>query len=159
MCLSVIAITERDHCSDQKMTTVNNTTEINFKKLVTHDLSKEKSARITTDSFVDPTSSLVIFNPLRSFRKRWDIVLSFLLAFNLVVIPFTIGFSVSDGTGTLIFWINRVIDALFIGRRYIVIFSSFVILTVFIPVMYHIVCKTRHVHGLIMSLEDLRYVL
>ena len=93
-----------------------NTTEINFKKLVTHDLSKEKSARITTNNIVDSSSSLVLFNPLKSFKKRWDLVMSVLLAFNLMVIPFTVGFSMSEGTGTAIFWINRVIDGLFIGE-------------------------------------------
>ena len=113
LCLYSFVIFEK--FDSLKMNTANNTSDINFKKLVTHDLSKEKSARITTDSFVDPTSSLVIFNPLRRFRKRWDLLLSFLLAFNLMVIPFTIGFSVSDGTGTAIFWINRVIDAFFMG--------------------------------------------
>ena len=90
--------------------------EINFNNLVKHELSKEKADRITTDFTVDASSKLVIFNPLRRFRKMWDILLSFLLAFNLVVTPFTIGFSMLEGTGSVIFWLNRFVDLLFIGK-------------------------------------------
>lgn len=92
------------------------TGEINFKNLLTHDLSKEKADRITTDFVFDSSSKLVLFNPLKQFRKMWDILLSFLLAFNLLVTPFTIGFSLVEGTSSVIFWLNRFVDLLFMGK-------------------------------------------
>jgi hypothetical protein len=102
-----------------KMSTVkmaSTTGEIDFNNMVKHKLSKEKSERVVTDSISESPSSLVIFNPLHQFRKIWDIMLSLLLAFNLVVTPFTIGFSMLEGTGSVIFWLNRLVDFFFMGK-------------------------------------------
>lgn len=104
--------------------TINKSGEINFNKLVTHQLSKEKAERVTTNAVFDVTTSLVRFNPLHRFRKLWDITLSFLLAYNLVVTPFTIGFGMSEGTGSAIFWLNRVVDIFFMGELNVVFFLA-----------------------------------
>ena len=95
------------------MTLAATTSEIDLASMVQHKLSEEKFHKIK--SVVETPSSLVRFNPLQPFRKTWDILLSFLLAFNLIEIPFVVGFSLLQGIESGIFWLNRIVDMIFIG--------------------------------------------
>ena len=62
----------------------------------------------------DPTKGLCLLAPVSPFRMKWDIVMLFLILYNVIMVPVRICFEVEAPPGSLEFWFETGFDMLFL---------------------------------------------